>query len=48
VGGTQVGLLKADSCWVATVDEGQQVRKPSSEAILIPLEQVRDECERID
>jgi hypothetical protein len=38
-----MGLLKAEDGRVATVEDGLQVRKPSSEAIHIPLEQIHDE-----
>jgi hypothetical protein len=38
-----MSLLKADDGRVVTVKEGLQVRKPSSEAIHVPLEQIRDE-----
>jgi hypothetical protein len=48
MGGVQIDLLKADDCPVATVNEGLQVRKPSSETTHIPLHQVLVEWRRID
>jgi hypothetical protein len=38
-----MGLLKADDGRVANVKDGLQIRKPISEAIHIPLEQIHDE-----
>jgi hypothetical protein len=40
-----MGLLKTEDGRAVTVEEGLQVREPSSDSIHIPLEKIRNEWE---